>query len=260
MGTSELLRYLEKLEIGLSSFSYEELNTHDAGELKKSFDEFKNGLEDKVFGIPPMHELDVVFEEVGIRGSLKSDSSLPDSLSEINSIASLLAQLEEMTLNKTQQNLLGKLKHHVQVLGKLNGFQNLFNDSNNLEASLEVQRKSKVDLGPLWEECMFQMDLLEELVRLYKQNVLEFVGKIRLNLQSKNFREIGFSCQKVGSSLRMLRTLSLLEITEQMSLVCKTDNDLKHVKFLYGQFLVEFPKVEELLDIELEMLRQRNKE
>lgn len=260
MGTSELLRYLEKLEIGLSSFSYEELNTREAGELKKSFDEFKNGLEDKVFGVPPTHELDVVFEEVGIQLPIDNETKPTDTLSELKSISSLLAQLEEMTLNQTQQNVLSKLKHHVQTLGQLNGLEDLLKDSGHLEESLKVQRKSKVDLAPLWEECMHQMDLLEELVRLYKQNLMEFVGRIRLNLQSKNFREIDFSCQKVSSSLRMLRTLSLLEITEQMSLVCKTDNDIKHIKFLYGQFLVEFPKVEELLDIELEMLQRRNVE
>ena len=41
------MTYLEKLEIGLSSFSYEELGVVEAGKLKKSFEVFKMGLENK---------------------------------------------------------------------------------------------------------------------------------------------------------------------------------------------------------------------
>ncbi|WP_165395209.1 hypothetical protein [Flagellimonas allohymeniacidonis] len=254
-----MLRYLEKLEIGLSSFSYEELTTSQAGELKKSFTDFKNDLENKVFGVPPLNELDAIFEEVGISSLPKESSSKTATHKSLKPIFVLLQQLESISIDKKQQELLSRLTEQIYFAFTQLSTPDLSENTNQIERRLQVQRRSKVDLCTLWEECMQQMDLLEEFVRLYKQNVLEFIGKIRINLQSQNYQGIDFSCQKLGSSLRMLKTLSLLEITEQMSLECKNDHDIKHLKFLYGQFLVEYPKVEELLDLELEMLRKKSK-
>ncbi|MEM9649683.1 MAG: hypothetical protein AAF969_14495, partial [Bacteroidota bacterium] len=77
MGTRELLTYLEKLEIGLSSFSYDELGTEDAGKLKKSFDDFKNGLENKVFGVSEMKQLDVIYEQIGITALPEQKDTFP---------------------------------------------------------------------------------------------------------------------------------------------------------------------------------------
>jgi hypothetical protein len=76
LGTRELLNYLEKLEIGLSSFSYEELGVVEAGELKKSFEIFKHGLEDKVFGVSELKHWKI-FTKMGI---LEPQRNLPHSI------------------------------------------------------------------------------------------------------------------------------------------------------------------------------------
>ncbi|MEX0359840.1 MAG: hypothetical protein AB3N10_02520, partial [Allomuricauda sp.] len=107
MGTRELLTYLEKLEIGLSSFSYEELGTEEAGKLKRSFDVFRTGLEDKVFGVPEMKQLDVIYEQVGIQPSA---SSLNDeSFIKANSVTqlfTLIALLDKTNLDQRQREIL----------------------------------------------------------------------------------------------------------------------------------------------------------
>ena len=260
MGTRELLTYLEKLEIGLSSFSYEELGTEEAGKLKRSFDMFRTGLEDKVFGVPEMKQLDVIYEQVGIQASTSHEKDQkvvqPDVVVQF---LKLIGLLDKTNLDQQQKEILAGLQKIGEKLkeGPLNELkQSSTNNPQLMEKNLEsLMATPKVNLKPVLEECMGQMELLEELVRIYKQNVLEFIGKIKVHLQTKNFRGVDFACQKIQACLKMMKTVSLLEITEQMSMVCKTDNDIKYLNFLYQQFLVEYPKVEELVDFEIDVLR-----
>ncbi len=104
------------------------------------------------------------------------------------------------------------------------------------------------DLRSLLDECMGQVDLLCELVRLFKKNVLEFIGNTKISLQNEDVKSIGFASHKIKSGLRMLKIDSLLLIAEQMDAVCKNDGDLKYLDFLYNQFLDEYPQVEEIID------------
>lgn len=260
LGTRELLTYLEKLEIGLSSFSYDELGAEEAGKLKKSFDVFKNGLEDKVFGVPEMHQLDVIYDQVGI---IAASSAIEDKQLEkennITQLLALIAMLDKTNLDQRQREIVmslykvsKRLKDNAPTEEVEQGIACTTTVEQNLESLLTTQ---KVNLRPVLDECMGQMELLEELVRIYKQNILEFIGKIKVHLQTENFRGVDFACQKIQACLKMMKTVSLLEITEQMSTVCKTDNDIKYLNFLYQQFLVEYPKVEELVDFEIDVLR-----
>ena len=251
---------MEKLEIGLSSFSYEELGTEEAGKLKRSFDMFRTGLEDKVFGVPEMKQLDVIYEQVGIQASTSHEKDQkvvqPDVVVQF---LKLIGLLDKTNLDQQQKEILAGLQKIGEKLkeGPLNELkQSSTNNPQLMEKNLEsLMATPKVNLKPVLEECMGQMELLEELVRIYKQNVLEFIGKIKVHLQTKNFRGVDFACQKIQACLKMMKTVSLLEITEQMSTVCKTDNDIKYLNFLYQQFLVEYPKVEELVDFEIDVLR-----
>ncbi|WP_136465149.1 hypothetical protein [Flagellimonas onchidii] len=265
LGTRDLLTYLEKLEIGLSSFSYEELGTAEAGKLKRSFDQFKNGLEDNIFGGSEMHQLDVIYDQVGIENPNKkvktpTKGNHGTETSDSDVFISLLSILQKTDLTPKQQEVVKALK----VVGER------IMDSNEIsktgsKSSDKIQRIEKnvgsflqterVNLKPVLRECMGQMELLEELIRLYKQNILEFIGTLKVHLQTENYRGVDFACQKIQPCLRMMKTVSLLEITEQMVTVCKTDNDLKYLNFLYNQFLVEYPKIDELVDFEVEVLR-----
>ena len=171
MGTSELLRYLEKLEVGLSSFSYETLSTDEAGELKKTFNDFKSGLEDKVFGVPASHQLEVIYDEIGIQSpNTKTDS---DSDGVAQKVKALLQRLEATPLNTEQLEILEALK--LLMVNK-----ELPNAGLKVaERKLENQNPDRVNLDALWMECMEQLDLMEELVRLFKQNIFEFIDKRR---------------------------------------------------------------------------------
>lgn len=253
-----MLTYLEKLEIGLSSFSYEELGVVEAGELKKSFEMFKYGLESKVFGISEMKQLETIYKNVGIQSN--DDKTLDKS--DQDKISTLIKSLEKTTLSKEQLEIVKKMKNMVK--GPQDGLvQNSHEDIDNVSSDFEFIEKSlkagfatqNIDLKPVLEDCMGQIELLEELVRMFKQNMLEFIGSVKINLMSENFNALEQACQKIMPSLRMMQTFGLLEVTQQIVRLCKTDRDVKHLSFLYDQFLAEYPSVEEQIDFEMEMFR-----
>ncbi|WP_127141908.1 hypothetical protein [Flagellimonas marinaquae] len=255
MGTRELLTYLEKLEIGLSSFSYEELGVVEAGKLKKSFEVFKMGLENKVFGTSEMKQLENIYEKVGIRSLDKREFNGADT----DKLLSLVGALEATSLSKEQLELVDELKKLVQhptTKAQDQHKNTMATDFEFIEKSLQAGFSSqKIDLQPVLEDCMGQMELLEELVRMFQQHVFEFIGSAKVNLINKNFVELELSCQKVMPSLRMMKTFGLLEVAQQISRLCKTDRDEKHLNFLYDQFLQEYPKIQEQIDFEMEIFR-----
>ena len=112
-----MLTYLEKLEIGLSSFSYEELGVVEAGELKKSFEMFKYGLESKVFGISEMKQLETIYKNVGIQSN---DNKTLDKYDQ-DKISTLIKSLEKNRgkltkvaeeLNLSRQTIYRKMKKY----------------------------------------------------------------------------------------------------------------------------------------------------
>ncbi|MEC3964598.1 hypothetical protein [Flagellimonas halotolerans] len=258
MGTRELLTYLEKLEIGLSSFSYEELGVVEAGELKKSFEVFKMGLENKVFGVSEMRQLENIYQKIGVQSLDNKQLTESDN----TKFLALIRAMEDTPLSNEQSAIMTELKKLVQ---NPQGDKAQHSDKNtdSMSTDFEFIEKSlqaglvgqKIDLKPVLEDCMGQMDLLEELVCMFKQNVWEFIGSAKVNLMSENFAELELACQKIMPSLRMMKTFGLLEVTQQVSRLCKTDKDVKHLTFLYDQFLQEYPRVQEQIDFEMEMFR-----
>ncbi|WP_411030805.1 ATP-binding protein [Spongiimicrobium sp. 3-5] len=119
---------------------------------------------------------------------------------------------------------------------------------------VDAHKTSKVNLANILKECQGEMILLEELVVLYKQNVLEFIGKVRLHLNNKNMEEIEFAAHKVKSGLAMMGAFSLHKLAAEIYNVSRTDKDARHLEFLYGCFLEEYPIVETAINAELEKL------
>lgn len=257
MGTRELLSYLEKLEIGLSSFSYEELGTVEAGELKKSFEVFKHGLEDKVFGVSEIKQLEEICQRAGIQGLGGNPADRQKTPQKQPTIMKLINSLANTPLNNEQRELLQALRTLVQ--SQENNKTNIGNSIpayfHTIERNLEPDADHRISLKSVLEECMGQMDLMEELVRMFRQNVLEFIGSAHVHIKNEDHVSLDLACQKVVPNLRMMKTFGLLETVQQMAILCRTDKDMKHLSFLYNQFLAEFPKVDEQVNFEMQVLR-----
>ncbi|MET7029208.1 ATP-binding protein [Sediminicola luteus] len=113
----------------------------------------------------------------------------------------------------------------------------------------------KINLKLILEECMGEVDLLEELVTLYKQNALEFIGNVKHHLEVEDYENIQFAAHKMKSGLAMMQTYSLHAIVVQIHQTCITDKDQKHLEFLYNCFLEEYPVVINEIEIEMKKLK-----
>lgn len=118
----------------------------------------------------------------------------------------------------------------------------------------KTNQLEEFNLNPILEDCMGQVDLLEELVQLFNSNILEFIGKTKVYLLNDNHAGIAFISHKIKNGLQMFKLNNLVEICEQMNLVSKTDKDIKHLNFLYGEFLKEYKSIAPKIELELKRI------
>ncbi|AKA36332.1 Hpt domain-containing protein [Flagellimonas lutaonensis] len=113
------------------------------------------------------------------------------------------------------------------------------------------------DIKNLLTECMGQVALLEELIRLFKQNVLEFIGNLKVHLTNEDMKGLAFACHKMKSGIKMMKAHGLLQIVEQIDLESKTGKDLKHLNFLYNHFIDEYSRLEKQIDRECDEMKNQ---
>lgn len=111
-------------------------------------------------------------------------------------------------------------------------------------------------LDTVLHECMGQVELLEELVVLYKQNAKEFMAVAGEHLQNGDFKSLEFALHKMKSGLAMMQTDGLHEIVVQMHHNSKEGQDLAYLNDLYQDFLAAYPKVEKMIDGALSKLKK----
>ena len=114
------------------------------------------------------------------------------------------------------------------------------------------------DLVSVFEDCMGQMELLEELVHLYKQNAIEFIGAAKVHLKAKDYEALEFVLHKIKSGLAMMRTDDLHAIVVLMQGHCKGDRDLEQLELLYNRFLDAYPIVEGRIDEAVAQIKKRH--
>ncbi|WP_297795858.1 ATP-binding protein [uncultured Eudoraea sp.] len=155
----------------------------------------------------------------------------------------------------TPEELLSKLVKHGNRLNtnfKLNS-SSLDNGGDKTSAN------SDFDLESVLEDCLGELELLEELIVLYKRNALEFIGNVKMNLQEGNSEGVAFASHKIKAGLKMMKTMELFSIVEQLNTTAKTTRDERHMQYLLDRFVQEYPKAERLIDEEfLRMNKNKN--
>lgn len=151
-----------------------------------------------------------------------------------------------------------------ELLSKLaknkNGIKTMLSfESKTINPRIEVYSDAtKINLSLILEDCLGQIDLLEELVLLYKQNALEFIGIVKFNLENGDLDEIAFAAHKIKSGLAMMQSNSLYTIVNQIQKICKTNGDRKHLKFLHNCFTEEYSLVVQAIDEQIRILKRNN--
>ena len=123
-----------------------------------------------------------------------------------------------------------------------------------------TEQKPKIDLSHMLDECGGDIELLEELVDLYRKNALEFIGNSKLCLQNKKFEELKFSAHKIKGGLVMMQTYNLHTIVLEIHKQCESDRNLEQLKFLYNHFIEEYVLTAETMNMALEEIKNRSTE
>ena len=106
------------------------------------------------------------------------------------------------------------------------------------------------DLQHILGECFGEIDMLRELVRLFKQNVYEFIGATKIGLGTSDFKEISLCAHKLKASLSMFKALQLRDIIVAMEESCKAKNG-EETSRLFQDFLNSYPSFENQIDTAL---------
>jgi CheY-like chemotaxis protein len=117
----------------------------------------------------------------------------------------------------------------------------------------------EVSLTDILEECMGEIDLLEELIGLFKQSMLDFIGRANIYIPEGNFNRLGFAAHKVKTGLSMMKANHLYSLVDNITICCKTNKNLQEIGRLYDQLLLAYPMVEKAIDRELMFLKTKGK-
>lgn len=113
-----------------------------------------------------------------------------------------------------------------------------------------------IDLKPVLKDCFDELDMLKELIQLFKDNVIEFVGNVELHLESNDLSAVAFSAHKLKASFAMLKANGMRELIVELETMSKANN-LLEVKRLYQIFLEDYPILEQNLDNQLVLLNDK---
>lgn len=265
----------------LNDFSFEELSVTEACLLKKSFKAFQSDLEENIFkqntisslndfgefeknfdkkNTPVSTDEDMLIAKVshkmrtplngiiGFTDLLKEDRLTQKQLEQVNAIESASHSL---------MNIINELLKYTKPSAGLEKEPIDFNFYGGNRAYSVAGKGSKIDLYHMLDECGGKIEMLEELVSLYKQNALEFIGNSKLCLQNNNFEELKFAAHKIKSWLAMMQTYNLHDIVLEMHRLCETTKDLEQLKCLYHNFIEEYVITEKEMSITMEEIKNK---
>ncbi|SHI88425.1 Hpt domain-containing protein [Pseudozobellia thermophila] len=250
MKADDLLKRVSDLEVLLNDFSQGQLRIDQAENLKQVFLFFKKTLVHSISSTGMYHS--------GPTGAKEKTSFDP--------LRSPCAEnkTEDHIDIRTYDAIVNHFKTYDTVLKSLNieppmktEIYSSFIYNNNGKSVLE--KRESVDLMPLLDDCMGEMELLEELLKLYEKNAMEFIGLAKIHLQNADYQNLKMAAHKIKAGLAMLKTNDLYLIVSQMEHVCETNKDDKYLHFLYNCFVEELPLVIESLQEALSDLRKNNK-
>ncbi|TLP79698.1 response regulator [Maribacter sp. ACAM166] len=115
---------------------------------------------------------------------------------------------------------------------------------------IEPKETTRVDLNGLLQDCFGEIEILNELIKLFKMNALEFSGNVKLHLQTDNLKEVAFAAHKLKAGFAMLKANGMRQLIVELEAQCKA-NRPNEVKELYQLFLNDYPLLEQNLDTNL---------
>ncbi|MDC6405951.1 MULTISPECIES: hybrid sensor histidine kinase/response regulator [Maribacter] len=114
-----------------------------------------------------------------------------------------------------------------------------------------------VNLQGVLADCCGEIVVLEELIRLFKQNVYEFIGSAKIDLKQNKLKEIGFAAHKLKAGLKMLQLEKLVDIMIQMQASTEALDEIK-LRALFETFLQQYPEYEKQIDSAFAQIKKQS--
>ncbi len=101
-----------------------------------------------------------------------------------------------------------------------------------------------VSLGRLWEDCNNDWEMLEEMLRLFQNGVLEFLGALAIHSKTPDYLEIRAAAHKVKAGLKLLEARSWVEHVEHIQALAREENGAALIRGHYEALKADFPRME----------------
>lgn len=147
--------------------------------------------------------------------------------------------------------LINELKQKIADLTE--GTLNIPSTINSTERQL--LSGATVNILPLYKECLENVDLLSEFLGIFEQNIIEFVGAIKVHTHEKNYRGIEFATHKIKSSLQLVHADGLFALATEMESLAKAKDQFENIKKVYHAFLDEYPQIQHQINTNLNLLK-----
>jgi len=121
----------------------------------------------------------------------------------------------------------------------------------------QLNSNKLADIGPLFNECDGDLELLQELVKLFKLNSEEFIDRAQLAIEASDIEKLKFAAHKIKNGLAMVAAKGLQESVSQIYIGCNPNHDLVALKALCSQYNKTYPLVEKELDSQINQLKNR---
>lgn len=124
-------------------------------------------------------------------------------------------------------------------------------------AVISRKKKDTVDMASVLKDCCGEVDVLEELIRLFKQNVYEFIGTTKIGLQQDTLEDVGFAAHKLKAGLRMLKLEGLADMMVAIQTSCERQEAIK-IRSMFEDFLKSYPEYEKEIDSAFEEIKKKS--
>ncbi|MEJ2162413.1 MAG: response regulator, partial [Robiginitalea sp.] len=121
-------------------------------------------------------------------------------------------------------------------------------------------KEGLICLNYLESECVGDADLLSKLVIMFKGNLLEFAGRMKLCLLQEDHAGIAEAAHKILSSLKLIQATFFLNLVEEIYREASEGGKIIRINSIYLKFLRHYPMLVKALECELEKRKHNGDE
>ncbi len=115
-----------------------------------------------------------------------------------------------------------------------------------------------LNLSGLWKECMGDIEMLEEMTRLFRANLLEFLGALKTHLTLLDYEQIEASAHKVNAGLKLMEVQTWLSKVKELRELNQRQTGVERMRQIYRELIKSYPDLESALNQALEEVKKNN--